>query len=146
MLIFSDDHLRLQTGSEFNAIWVENNYTDVMLQQAATIVGKPIKISLLTNAAEATDARPEVQTSPNRRRTQSHAETLSRCSTAELDLTAKRIPNGRAQINERNTFSSFVVGAGNQLAHAAQLLWPMLQDVPTIRFFCLVIQDWVKRI
>ena len=51
---FQDDHLRLQTGSEFNAIWVENNYMDVMLQQAATIVGKPIKISLLTNATEAT--------------------------------------------------------------------------------------------
>lgn len=117
---FCEDHLRLQTGSEFNAIWVENNYMDVMLQQATAIVGKPIKISLLTNAAEVTDRRPEVQASSTRR-TQSHAETLSRYSSDGLDLTPKRIPNGRAQINERNTFSSFVIGAGNQLAHAASI-------------------------
>ena len=49
---FKDNHLRLQTGSEFNAIWVENNYMDVMLQQA-TIIGKPIKISVLVDSAEA---------------------------------------------------------------------------------------------
>lgn len=115
---FQDDHLRLKTGSEFNAIWVENNYMDVMVQQATSIVGKPIKISLLTEAAE--NALPAAA-GPSDRRAQTVGITSERPPIPELDATAKRLPNGRAQINERNTFNSFVIGAGNQLAHAASI-------------------------
>ena len=117
---FSEDHLKLQTGNEFNAIWVENNYMDVMLQQALTIVGKPIKISVLTNATTGTHERPEVVSSSTRR-TQADVDSISRKSSTEIDLTPKRLSRGRALINERNTFSNFVVGAGNQLAHAASI-------------------------
>lgn len=115
---FRENHLRLQTGSEFNAIWVENNYMDVMLQQAMTIVGRPIKISLVTD--DSRNAQPEQSTSTNRRM-QSNETLPPRRASLEPDAAAKRTAGGRAQINERNTFSSFVVGAGNQLAHAASI-------------------------
>ena len=115
---FKDNHLRLQTGSEFNAIWVENNYMDVMLQQATAIIGKPIKISVLVDSAEAVQSETKAVSN---QRLQTNQETPARSGRAEEDVVRKSTYNVRAQINERNTFASFVVGAGNQLAHAASI-------------------------
>lgn len=114
---FKDDQLRLQAASEFNAIWVENNYMDVLLQQATAILDKPIKITLITVSDTATAPTPLA----SNRRAETAALGPSQRTSPEGDFAAKRVHTGRAQINERNTFGSFVVGAGNQLAHAASI-------------------------
>ena len=42
----SDSKLVLTTDSEFNAIWIENNFLDVISQQARSFAGTAIEVSI----------------------------------------------------------------------------------------------------
>ncbi|MFW5874567.1 MAG: chromosomal replication initiator protein DnaA [Verrucomicrobiota bacterium] len=119
----NDRGLTLSAPSEFNAIWIENNYLDIISQQARAFAGCPVSISLQVREPEpvaegvasgAGSAKAE-ESVGNR---MAAREAKDRSSRSAPETAA---PAHRTLLNPRNTFENFVVGSGNQLAHAASI-------------------------
>lgn len=124
----SESRIVLQAPNEFNAIWVENNYSDVIAQHARAFTGMPVAIEVETiqSTSEKTDAST----------TASHRDASVDVQKVSTGNSQSRMPSGLlsrtsdekqgrtidpARLNPRNTFENFVVGSGNQLAHAASI-------------------------
>ncbi|HAV14190.1 MAG TPA: chromosomal replication initiator protein DnaA [Opitutae bacterium] len=113
----SDCKIVLTTSSDFNAIWIENNYLDIIMQQARSYAGSAVqvKIEVVEAAAEATVT--EEPDSIGRNRMES-----TFTNAARLDRSVESAPAPhRTLLNPRNTFENLVIGSGNQLAHAASI-------------------------
>ena len=116
----SDSKLVLTTHSEFNAIWIENNFLDVISQQARSFAGTAIEVSIeveqavKTSCSDRTDADGRSKGFNNRDSRQSPDLRNNRPLT-------QAAPTHRTLINPTNTFENFVVGSGSQLAHAASI-------------------------
>jgi chromosomal replication initiator protein len=123
----SDSKIVLWAASEFNAIWIENNFLDVIVQQARSFAGTPVEVVL--EVAPEKKVQPEAEKSSggnsggdsggNRmagsRPQADSADRRARASSPEVQ------PSRRCLLNPSNTFENFVVGSGNQLAHAASI-------------------------
>lgn len=100
-----EDGCELLTPNEFSAIWIRDNYLDVIRQEADKLVGYPYSVELLGSYEE------DAEQSQNRIK-QTNKPKSTRTSGPSL--------HGRSLgINPKNTFSNFIVGAGSELAHAA---------------------------
>jgi chromosomal replication initiator protein len=109
---FNEDILTLKVPNDFNAIWIENNYLDFIKQHACFISGSPISVRL--EIIESTKENPIVEDIPaqkaNHYRNRLKEDRISPQLPSELKPTF---------LNPKNTFGNFVIGSGNQLAHAA---------------------------
>lgn len=106
------DRILLEVQSDFNAIWIENNYLDIISQQVADQTGRKtaIEIRVAENNRMSNSGTTPTDSSPNR---------ANRVRSAVPAEPAVAPP--RPALNPRNTFSSFIVGNNNQLAHAASI-------------------------
>ncbi|HEY4246311.1 MAG TPA: chromosomal replication initiator protein DnaA [Lacunisphaera sp.] len=107
-----EDSLTLGVPNDFAAIWIHDNYLDLISQRVRMATGRMVNVSLkkLENAANPSGSRPPVadaksKTTPAKRPTVRYDERMA----------------AAGSLNPRNTFETFVVGANNQLAHAASL-------------------------
>lgn len=119
----SDDKIVLTTGNEFNAIWIENNYLDIISQQASGFSGSTVKVSIEVSESVAPDLDRAASNPAVPANNRIAAKSDLSCG---LDSRASRSvnqtqPARRSLINPRNKFNNFVVGSGNQLAHAASI-------------------------
>ncbi|MFP4156716.1 MAG: chromosomal replication initiator protein DnaA [Opitutales bacterium] len=113
----SESKLVLQAESEFNAIWIENNFLDVIAQQARSFSGTQVEVVI--EAAVSSPAKPsrlEAAPSKTERRTPARGEHRQETPHMTESQSARR-----SLLNPSNTFDNFVVGSGNQLAHAASI-------------------------
>ncbi|MGB0416936.1 MAG: chromosomal replication initiator protein DnaA [Coraliomargarita sp.] len=112
----SDSKIVLSAPNEFNAIWIENNYLDVIAQQARAFAGAPIAVSVQV------DESSSVASEPGNRITEAK-DSSNRLQGAQANerIRQKVEQPRRTLLNPRNTFENFVVGSGNQLAHAASI-------------------------
>ncbi|MFU8847235.1 MAG: chromosomal replication initiator protein DnaA [Opitutales bacterium] len=104
----------LHAASEFNAIWIENNFLDVISQQARNFAGASVDIVIQA-------AKPE-----NPQSSESKVEGVNRVEMAgpqaRRDFPQSHTSSPRRSLlNPSNTFENFVVGSGCQLAHAASI-------------------------
>ena len=100
-----EDGCELLTPNEFSAIWIRDNYLDVIRQEADKLVGYPYSVELLGSYEE------DAEQSQNR---------IKQTSKPKSTRTSGPSLHGRSLgINPKNTFSSFIVGGGSELAHAA---------------------------
>jgi len=100
-----EDGCELLTPNEFSAIWIRDNYLDVIRQEADKLVGYPYSVELLGSYEE------DSEQSQNR---------IKQPSKPKSTRTSGPSLHGRSLgINPKNTFSNFIVGAGSELAHAA---------------------------
>lgn len=113
----SEERLVLEASSEFNAIWIENNYLDIITQQARAFAGTSIEIRIEASDGEAIEVA-EKNPGKSKNRIDS-AQSSSRSRSAHVAEDKK--PSHRCLLNPSNTFDNFVVGSGNQLAHAASI-------------------------
>ena len=116
----SDSKLVLTTHSEFNAIWIENNFLDVITQYARSFAGTAIEVTIEVEQVAKTEEL-EMADADTR-----HNGINSRDGRQSPDLRNNRpltqtAPTHRTLINPSNTFENFVVGSGSQLAHAASI-------------------------
>jgi len=107
----TEDAIVLGVPNDFAAIWIHDNYLDLISQRLRLAGGRMIHVSL-------------------KKTEQANGSTPPRGGAAE---TKGRVPAGKrtvrydermaaaSSLNPRNTFENFVVGANNQLAHAASL-------------------------
>ena len=103
------DQLTLGVPNDFAAIWIHDNYMDLILQRLRLTAGREIKVVLRKAEAAGT------------------ASGLPGAEAARLRAVAPRRPARPAEerlplntsLNLRNTFETFVVGDNNQMAAAA---------------------------
>jgi len=110
----SDSKLVLKANSEFNAIWIENNFLDIITQQARSFAGTAIEVSIEVEQpkeAEGAD-KPSASQGLNGRQVPDLRNDRPITQSA---------PTHRTLINPTNTFENYVVGSGCQLAHAASI-------------------------
>jgi len=100
------DTLVLATSSDFACIWIEDNYLDIITQCAQAICGRGIQVKVKSKAPAPLpeSVTPAVPTPP-----------------IPAAISKKIIGEDAYVFNPKNTFKNFVVGAGNQLAHAASI-------------------------
>lgn len=107
----TDGSMTLIAPNAFAAIWLEDNYFDLIRDEAARLSGNIIDITIQIDEpdlAPVPEANPRVQLPEPVR-------PAARLSTVAAER--RRQPN----LNPRNTFDNFIVGASNELAHAASL-------------------------
>ena len=116
----TDTKLVLTTHSEFNAIWIENNFLDVITQYARSFAGTAIEVSIEVEQAEKTEELDgaDADTRHNSINSSDGRQSPDLRNNRPLTQTA---PTHRTLINPSNTFENFVVGSGSQLAHAASI-------------------------
>jgi chromosomal replication initiator protein len=113
----TEDSMALGVPNDFAAIWIHDNYLDLITQRLRLTAGRLVNVTL-----RKTDATP----TPAANNHSSHrmpAETNHRAKAATPRRTGRYDERGAATgtLNARNTFETFVVGSNNQMAHAAAL-------------------------
>jgi chromosomal replication initiator protein len=112
------DTLVLGVPTDFAAIWISDNYLDLIQQRLRLTAGRPITIKLRKvaqpEAAHGPAAAPETPAVGG-----SRAKTWNGRRIARPDDRGPAPAGG--MLNARNTFETFVVGSNNQMAHAASL-------------------------
>ncbi len=103
-----DDGCELITPNEFSAIWIRDNYLDIIRREADRLVARPFTVELLgdigTDSSSGSDRISSIPTPK--------AASKSR-------MTGPALQGRSLGINPKNTFSNFIVGGGSELAHAA---------------------------
>ena len=107
----TEDSVVLGVQNDFAAIWIHDNYLDLISQRLRQTAGRSIHVTLkkLENGTAAAQA--------------ARAETATRSRPPLKPRSIRyddRLATG-SSLNPRNTFENFVVGPNNQLAHAASL-------------------------
>ena len=105
-----EDGCELITPNEFSAIWIRDNYLDVIRQEADRLVGRPFTVELLGDLADEDEdgfKSDRFPTAKDKRRKGSSR------------VTGPAIQGRSLGINPKNTFSNFIVGGGSELANAA---------------------------
>ena len=105
-----DDGCELIAPNEFSAIWIRDNYLDVIRQEADRLVGRPYSVDLLGDIDENDDS--DVSVGRLNKSGGKNKKSVSR-------LTGPALQGRSLGINPKNTFSNFIVGGGSELAHAA---------------------------
>ena len=102
----------LQVPSEFSAIWINDNYLDLLTKAFQRFLGHPVTVSLVDNPAD------DDTVSNNTRHTNTEKSNF-RGNAASTNQRNKGAIN--SNLNRRNTFENFVIGSNSQLAHAAAI-------------------------
>lgn len=113
----TDSRIVLTAPNEFNSIWIENNYLDLIAKKACSFAGCRVDV-LIETAEEQSNGRvsSDLSTiSANRNAGNRSVRRTGEPSQANLPSTTPE----RTLLNPRNTFDNFIVGSGSQLSHAA---------------------------
>jgi chromosomal replication initiator protein len=103
----TEDSVTLAVPNDFAAIWIHDNYLDLITQRMRMTAGRMVQVNLrkADNNSATSQVRATVVAKPAPKRTVRYDERLATAGS----------------LNPRNTFENFVVGPNNQLAHAAAL-------------------------
>jgi chromosomal replication initiator protein DnaA len=114
-----DQRFKIAVPNGFAKDWLESRYRSLISQTLARIVGYSVQVEFVvgTSATETSLGEPARDRS-------GEPDTAPRTSTtAQVRLEPGRVggEGGTSNINSRYTFSNFIVGSANRLAHAASL-------------------------
>jgi chromosomal replication initiator protein len=105
----TEDSLTLGVPNDFAAIWIHDNYLDLISQRLRLAAGRMVHVSLKKMDQAGTASRvPAV-------------EPKGRPAAKGRPVRYDDRMAAASSLNPRNTFENFVVGSNNQLAHAAAL-------------------------
>ncbi len=110
----TEDSIVLGVPNDFAAIWVHDNYLDLISQRLRLASGRLVHVTLRKAESANNGVAAHV--------TRTESTTRSRMTTVKPRTT--RYDERQAisgTLNPRNLFENFVVGSNNQLAHAASL-------------------------
>ncbi|MFQ5657216.1 MAG: chromosomal replication initiator protein DnaA [Candidatus Methylomirabilales bacterium] len=95
------NRLQVNLPNRFFKEWFEEHYLDLLRSSLEDLLFTRVEVELVVPHQDPTPPPPPPEVTPKR--------------------TARRPPPVTSSLNPKYTFDSFVVGAGNQLAHAASL-------------------------
>jgi chromosomal replication initiator protein len=110
----TEDALTLGVPNDFAAIWINDNYLDLIVQRLRLAAGRAVTVKLKKSTAAADSATSASETAPAPRTKPAAAK-----RTARYDERGSGAYIG--SLNPRNTFETFVVGSNCQMAHAAAM-------------------------
>jgi len=117
-LELKNDILALSVPNDFSAIWIEDNYIDLITRKVEECAGHPIEVKVKVVSDNSADAGSTLlgatETSTSRIKTAEQARD-------EVKPLASAARKKQILLNPRNTFEHFVIGPSNQLAHAASV-------------------------
>jgi chromosomal replication initiator protein len=103
----TEDSVTLGVQNDFAAIWIHDNYLDLISQRLRLTAGRSVHVTLKKSENGTASAVPAIE--PKAR------------PAAKRTLRYDDRSASAGSLNPRNTFETFVVGPNNQLAHAAAL-------------------------
>jgi len=111
----TEDAITLGVPNDFAAIWIHDNYLDLITQRLRLTAGRMVTVTLRKADAAQTASPAHASSRPA-------ADSAPRARVAAR-RTARYDDRGLATgtLNARNTFETFVVGSNNQMAHAAAM-------------------------
>ena len=104
-----EDGCELITPNEFSAIWIRDNYLDVIRHEADKLVGRPYTVDLLGDIENLEEVNAHDRLSSSN----------SKSSRKTSRVSGPALKGRSLGINPKNTFNNFIVGGGSELAHAA---------------------------
>ncbi|WP_221029203.1 chromosomal replication initiator protein DnaA [Actomonas aquatica] len=117
-----EDTMTLGVPNDFAAIWIHDNYLDLIVQRLRLSSGRDISVRLRKNDAAVPAAAAPVQIEPELSESRHSSRVAPTPRRAPLTRQARATANAHAgNLNPRNTFETFVVGSNNQMAQAAAL-------------------------
>ena len=119
----TQDKLILEASNQFAAIWVEDNYLGLIKQTFEKVTGKSVLVSI--KVSESFSSSNPV----SNRLLHSAAEPDKSVGVSDREVGIRQVSRANpmpavasvGNVNPKNTFSTFVVGPGNQFAHAASM-------------------------
>jgi len=108
----TEESITLTVANDFAAIWIEDNYMDLIKKRFHMALGRPINVVLKVNPQDLDEQNAIAEKKSAKRHPEFDKETYAK--PAKINN-----PNGKFKLNPKNTFENFVVGPGSQLAHAA---------------------------
>ncbi len=108
-LAATEDSLVLAVPNDFAAIWIHDNYLDLISQRLRLAAGRMVHVSLKKADQPGGEASAPI------------TEPKSRAPQAKRTLRYDERLASAGSLNPRNSFENFVVGPNDQLAHAASL-------------------------
>jgi chromosomal replication initiator protein len=115
------DSMTLGVPNDFAAIWIHDNYLDLITQRLRLTAGRMVNVTLRKNDASS-------RTTPAANPTHSRQSSIDAAGKARGAVAGSRRATrydergpAAGTLNPRNTFETFVVGSDNQMAHAAAL-------------------------
>jgi chromosomal replication initiator protein len=118
----SGDAMTLGVPNDFAAIWIHDNYLDLITQRLRLTAGRMVNVTLRKTEAPVRSSSSAAPTSATHR-AQAESSATARTRALTPRRTARYDDRGpvAGSLNPRNTFETFVVGSNNQMAHAASL-------------------------
>ncbi len=115
------DAMTLGVPNDFAAIWIHDNYLDLITQRLRLTAGRVVNVTL--RKTESSVRGGSAASSTTNGHATSDRGTTSRLKGATPKRPARYDDRGPAAgtLNPRNTFETFVVGSNNQMAHAASM-------------------------
>ena len=117
----TEDAMTLGVPNDFAAIWIHDNYLDLITQRLRLTAGRMVNVTLRKIDSPVRNGG----SNPAHANAKGHAEATSngRAKAATPRRTTRYDDRGPVAglLNPRNTFETFVVGSNNQMAHAASL-------------------------
>jgi chromosomal replication initiator protein len=118
----TNDKLILEAANEFAAYWIQDNYLGLIRQVIEKITGRSILVSVKVAAEEKSTVPRNRLGAGELPPVDLYDQRLSQSETPQPVIRGNHISKPLARltnVNPKNTFSTFVVGPGNQFAHAA---------------------------
>jgi len=112
--VCGDTSMALTAPNEFAAIWIEENFLEVIRDKVHQNFGPGIKLTLRSRSGLSSDAEDAAPVQPEPRRVPSGRR-------IRTSFIGSAPSNNSIPINPKNTFENFIVGPSNQLAHAASI-------------------------
>jgi chromosomal replication initiator protein len=108
----TEDSMALGVPNDFAAIWIHDNYLDLITQRLRLTAGRLVNVTL-----KKSDSSRSPSPTANPRSSAEPAAPRGRSVTPRRTRYDERGP-AAGTLNARNTFETFVVGSNNQMAHA----------------------------
>ncbi len=114
----SGDSMTLGVPNDFAAIWIHDNYLDLITQRLRLNAGRMVNVTLRKSEASARTSTANAVRNGN-----GEVAASPRPKSIPVRKGPRYDERGPAAgtLNPRNTFENFVVGSNNQMAHAAAL-------------------------
>ncbi|HEX2855633.1 MAG TPA: chromosomal replication initiator protein DnaA [Opitutaceae bacterium] len=117
----TEDAMALAVPNDFAAIWIHDNYLDLITQRLRLTAGRMVNVTLRKSDLSQRSTGSTAHGLPTGSSESTAPVSRSRTNGTRRPLRYDERSPAAGTLNPRNTFENFVVGSNNQMAHAAAL-------------------------